>query len=46
MKGWGPGKERGDNTTIISQNCSILSLFYLKNDQNKPKTGHKYYKKY
>jgi hypothetical protein len=46
MKGWGLGKERGDNTTILSQNCTISPAFYMNIDQNKPKTGLKYYKNY
>jgi len=27
VRGWSAGKERGDNTTILSYNCSISLIF-------------------
>ena len=43
------GKERIPwkiNTTLLSYNCSISPVFYMKIDQNKHITGLKYYKNY
>jgi len=46
--GFGEGKRKLSkiNTTIMPQNCTISTIFYLKNDQKEQIIALKYYKNY